>query len=126
MNSIVYMVQLYYLPQFYQIVRGDSAIISGLQLVPVLVSQTIGSYAGAWIIVKTGRCRPIILFSFAMWTLGIGLVSTLGVHSSRAPMIVFNVLCGIGAGSTFQTTLVSLQSAVDRDDMAGMNSFEIM
>ncbi|KAI0922568.1 hypothetical protein AcV5_009505 [Taiwanofungus camphoratus] len=33
-------------------------------------------------------------------------------------MIIYNVLCGIGAGLTFQTTLISLQSAVDRKEMA--------
>ncbi|KAH9940252.1 efflux pump antibiotic resistance protein [Amylocystis lapponica] len=117
-TGIVYMVQLYYLPQFYQVVRGDSAIRSGAQLIPILLSQTLGSYAGAYIVTKTGRCRPIILAGFALWTLGIGLLSSLRPTTRPAPLVLYSIMCGAGAGATFQTTLVSLQGAVARREMA--------
>ena len=35
-----------------------------------------------------------------------------------AKLIGFQLLCGIGAGQTFQTSLVAIQASVKREDMA--------
>lgn len=45
-------------------------------------------------------------------------MSTINPYSSDAHLIGYQVVVGIGAGQTFQTSLVAIQAAVERKDMA--------
>jgi hypothetical protein len=41
LSGMVFYAQLYYLPQYFQVVRGDSAIRSGVLLLPLILVQTV-------------------------------------------------------------------------------------
>ena len=41
LSGMVFYAQLFYLPQYFQVVRGESAIRSGVLLLPLIVVQTI-------------------------------------------------------------------------------------
>jgi hypothetical protein len=41
LSGMVFYAQLFYLPQYFQVVRGDSAIRSGVLLLPLIVVQTV-------------------------------------------------------------------------------------
>lgn len=83
------------------------------------------SFVSGWIVSKTGdyRVSPrcIILFFFhayllhcqinlylgyAIWTIAVGLLSTIGPKTSIAKLCGYQILAGIGGGQTFQTMLV--------------------
>jgi hypothetical protein len=49
---------------------------------------------------------------------GLGLLGTLDETSSLAKQIGYSILTGIGVGQTFQPSLVAIQGALDRKDMA--------
>lgn len=51
-----------------------------------------------------------------MWTIGLGMLSTLDEHTSLAKLIGYQILCGAGAGQTFQTGLIAVQAAVSRSE----------
>lgn len=53
-----------------------------------------------------------------MWATGMGLLATLDAHSSIAQQIGYSALTGVGVGQTFQPSLVAVQGALDRKDMA--------
>ena len=59
-----------------------------------------------------------LVVGFSIWTISVGLLSTIDVNTSMAKLIGFQLLCGIGAGQTFQTSLVAIQASVKREDMA--------
>lgn len=55
---------------------------------------------------------------FAIWTVGMGMMSTIHPTTPKAHIYGFQVLVGVGAGQTFQTSLIAIQASVGRKDMA--------
>lgn len=63
---------------------------------------------------------------FSIWTVGLGMLSTIGPDTSIARLAGYQILVGIGAGQTFQTSLIAIQASVERKDMAtatGLRNF---
>ena len=114
------------LPQFYQVVRRASPIHSGIMLIPLVVTQTITSFTSGFIVSKTGNYRFNLWVGFAIWTVACGLLSTISPTTSNAKLVGYQMLSGIGAGQTFQTSLIAIQASVKRSEMAvatGMRNF---
>ena len=66
------------------------------------------------------------MIGFAVWTIGLGLLSSINENTSIAKLVGYQILVGLGAGQTFQTSLVAIQACVERKDMAtatGMRNF---
>ena len=70
-----------YLPAFFQVVRGISPTISGLYLLPLMAGLLSVSIASGQIISKTGKYRFFPIAGTAMVTLGLFLLSLMGVDS---------------------------------------------
>jgi hypothetical protein len=49
---------------------------------------------------------------------GQGLLSTISPNISPAKLVGYQILSGVDAGQTFQTSLVAIQAAVKRNEMA--------
>ncbi|KAF8075225.1 MFS general substrate transporter [Lyophyllum atratum] len=125
-NGFLTVVQVFYLPTFYQTAFGYSPVKSGLLLLPLTVVQTFTSTAAGILVTWTGRYRELILLGWAMWAIGLGLLGTLDERSSLAQQVGYSVLTGVGVGQTFQPSLVAVQGALHRKDMAivtAMRSF---
>ena len=54
-NGAVFYSTLYYLPTYYQVVRGDTAIRSGVLLLPLILVQTVVSFVTGFVQSKTGE-----------------------------------------------------------------------
>jgi hypothetical protein len=117
---------LYYLPTYFQVVRGESPIRSGVLLLPLVTVQTVTAFASGIIVSKTGDYYWNLVVGFSIWTVGLGLLSTIDENTSLAKLIGYQILDGIGAGQTFQTSLVAIQASVERKEMAtatGLRNF---
>ncbi|KAI0366692.1 MFS general substrate transporter [Pilatotrama ljubarskyi] len=117
-NGFVFYSSLFYLPQYFQVGLGYSAIRSGIFLLPVLVSQTLASFISGQIITWTGRYRATIYVGFAIWTVACGCLSTVTPSTPKGVLVFFMLLAGTGAGGTLQTTTVAAQASVSRRDMS--------
>ncbi|ODO07242.1 tetracycline efflux protein [Cryptococcus wingfieldii CBS 7118] len=126
MNGLSFYATLYYLPQYFQVVRGDSAIRSGVLTLPLMLVQTVSSFASGILVSKTGDYWWNLVTGFSIWTVGLGLLSSIGTDTSIAKLCGYQVIVGFGAGQTFQTSLVAIQASVERKDMAtatGLRNF---
>ena len=54
-NGAIFYSTLYYLPTYYQVVKGVSAIRSGVLLLPLVLTQTVTSFVTGFIQSKTGE-----------------------------------------------------------------------
>ncbi|KAJ6560968.1 major facilitator superfamily domain-containing protein [Mycena sp. CBHHK59/15] len=125
-NGFLAVVQVFYLPTFYQLAYGYSPVKSGLLVLPLTLVQTFTSTASRLIVTATGRYRELILSGWAIWAIGLGLMATLDERSTLAQQIGYSLLTGVGVGQTFQPSLVAVQGALERKDMAvvtAMRSF---
>ncbi|KAI9848555.1 MAG: hypothetical protein M1837_007224 [Sclerophora amabilis] len=117
-NGWIFVVQVYYIPTFYQIAYGYSAVRAGALLLPLVLVQTLSSTLSGLIVTWRGRYRESILAGWLLWAAGLGLFSTLDETSGLEKQIGYAILMGFGVGQTLQPSLVAIQAGVPRRDMA--------
>jgi hypothetical protein len=122
-NGWNFLVQMYYIPSFYQLVYNYSAVRSAALLLPITLLQTAASTVSGLVVHWTGRYRESILVGWACWAIGLGLYSTLGPDDGLGKQIGYAVLTGVGCGNTLQPALIAVQAGVPRKDMAVVTSF---
>ncbi|KAK4058352.1 hypothetical protein OIO90_000510 [Microbotryomycetes sp. JL221] len=119
------LVQIFYIPQYIQIVRGDSAIRSGVLVLPLLLVTTASVFVSGQVVARTGEYKYHIVGGYACWCLSLGLQSTLDQNSSTAKLVGFLILTGAGQGQTLQTSMVAAQAAVERSEMSVVTSTRV-
>ncbi|KAL1915190.1 uncharacterized protein VTP21DRAFT_7466 [Calcarisporiella thermophila] len=109
---------IFFIPIFFQAARGESATQAGLQLIPFLVPLAFTVTFSGIVVAKTGSYRPFIVLGSVFSTIGSGLLILLDQHSSPGMSAGFLVICGIGAGFSFQTSLIAAQATLETQDIA--------
>ncbi|KAI1463433.1 MFS general substrate transporter [Daldinia caldariorum] len=122
-NGWNFVVQVYYVPTFYQLAYGYSATKAGAMLLPITLLQTLSSTLSGLVVHWVGRYRECILFGWVCWAIGLGLMSTLDQNSGLGAQIGYAIIIGVGVGNTLQPALIACQAGVERRDMAVVTSF---
>ncbi|KAL2180555.1 major facilitator superfamily domain-containing protein [Thermothelomyces heterothallicus CBS 202.75] len=118
LQGIVFISGSYYLPLYFQAVLGASPLMSGVYILPWVMSLSLTSAATGIVIKKTGRYLPCIIFGMAVMTLGFGLFTDLEPRANWAKIVIFQLIAGTGVGPNFQAPLIALQTTVEPRDMA--------
>ena len=108
---------LVYLPVFFQIVRGESPTISGLQLLPLMVGLLIVSIGSGQIISRTGHYRVFPIVGTGLVAVGLLLLSRMGVGTSSTVAGFYMFVLGMGLGSVMQVLVLLVQNAVPYSDL---------
>jgi EmrB/QacA subfamily drug resistance transporter len=101
-----------FLPLFFQIVRGESPTISGLQLLPLMVGLLIVSIGSGQIISRTGHYRAFPIIGTGLVAVGLLLLSRMGVGTSSDLEALYMVVLGMGLGCVMQVLVLLVQNAV--------------
>ncbi|KAF2663297.1 MFS general substrate transporter [Microthyrium microscopicum] len=117
-NGAGMMMLMYYLPIWFQAIKGASAIKSGIMLLPLVLSSVISAMASGIFVSKVGYYAPGFLFCSMTTAIGGGLLTTLTPESGHAEWIGYQVLIGIGLGCGMQGPMTVAQTVLDRKDIA--------
>jgi len=112
------LVVLYYLPIYFQAIKGVSAVRSGIMLLPMVLSTVIGSIGSGIIISRVGYYTPFFLLASVILPIGCGLFTTFSPSTGHAKWIGYQVIFGFGAGIGSQQPLNVVQTVLDRSDVA--------
>ena len=112
----------YFLPLYCQLVLSASPVLSGVYVLPFVISLGTVSIASGLFIKKTGKFLPIIWVGMAILTLAHGLYIKLPASASWPRIIIFQIVSGIGVGSLFLAPLIALQTHCEARDMATITS----
>ncbi|KAF2268872.1 MFS general substrate transporter [Lojkania enalia] len=107
----------YYLNIWFQVVKDDSAMQSGISTIPMLLSLVVMSIGAAVFTQKIGYYVPNMLFSPILCAVGAGLLSTISPSSSYSQWIGYQVLYGLGIGCGFQAPNLAVQTVLPRADV---------
>ncbi|KAK4132043.1 MFS general substrate transporter [Trichocladium antarcticum] len=118
LQGVVFISGSYYLPLYFQAVIGASPLMSGVYILPFVMSLSLVSAATGIVIKKTGKYLPCIVFGMAVMTLGFGLFIDLEARPNWPKIILYQIVAGIGVGPNFQSPLIALQTTVGPGDMA--------
>jgi EmrB/QacA subfamily drug resistance transporter len=111
-----------YLPVFFQIVHGESPTTSGLQLLPLLVGLIICSTGSGIVISKTGRYRVFPIAGTALITVGLLLLSRVGIGTSLIVAALYLFVLGVGLGCVMQVLVLIAQNAVPYSELGVVTS----
>ncbi|MFZ1249809.1 MAG: MDR family MFS transporter [Candidatus Saccharimonadales bacterium] len=113
---------LIFLPQYQQLVRGDSATKSGLMMLPFVAGMMVGSIGTGRMVSKIGKYRRFPIIGALVVALSFFLFSHIGIDTNRAVIGVWMLLLGFGLGLTMPVTTLAVQNAVDRSEMGTATS----
>lgn len=111
-----------FLPEYQQIVRGDSATLSGLLLLPLVFAMLIGVVGSGRLVTKYGRYRIFPIIGTLIMATGFWLFSHIGLTTSRLVLSFWMGVLGFGMGCFLQIMTVAVQNAVDRKDLGTATS----
>ncbi len=102
-----------FLPLYFQTVDGASPSQAGIRLIPLMGGVLIMSIVSGQVISRTGRYRAFPIAGTALMTIGLVLLSRLGVGTSAGSAALYLFVLGIGLGSVMQVLVLAVQNAVD-------------
>jgi EmrB/QacA subfamily drug resistance transporter len=106
-----------FLPLFQQTVQGASATNSGLLLLPLLLAMLVVSMVAGRVTTSTGKYKIFPLVGGALMTVGLFLLSTMDVHTSRFTSGLYMAVLGAGMGFIMQITMLIAQNSVEMKDI---------
>ncbi|KAL4798396.1 major facilitator superfamily domain-containing protein [Aspergillus venezuelensis] len=112
------MVMSYYLPIYFQSIRDDSALDSGVNLLPNIIAQLVTAVMSGFLIGKLGYYLPWCLGGAVFCAVGSGMLSTLSPTTSTAAWAAYQVLVGLGRGASTQAPMLAVQNGVAPDDLS--------
>lgn len=113
---------LVFLPEYQQLVRGDSATKSGLMLLPMVVGMMVGSIGSGRLISKIGRYRQFPIIGASLAIVAYSFFSTITATTNRAEIGAWMVLLGLGLGCVMPVTVLAVQNAVKREELGTATS----
>jgi EmrB/QacA subfamily drug resistance transporter len=113
---------LTFLPLYQQTVQHASPTGSGLMLIPLMLGSTVTSLVSGQVTSRTGRYKILPIVGGVIMTLGIFMLTHLGVHTTRLTSAICFVVLGIGMGFLMQITSLIVQNSVPQKDMGVASS----
>jgi len=111
--GIIMLGAMIFLPQYQQLVRGDSATKSGLMLLPLIAGMMTASIGSGRLISKIGSYRYFPMIGTLLVTLSFWLFGHITADTNRVVMGIWMVLLGMGMGSVMPTLNLATQNAVE-------------
>jgi len=109
---------VYFLPVWFQAIKGSSAVQSGIHLLPMLLPIVLASIITGLLVSRIGYYTPFMIFGVSLTAIGAGLLTTLQIDTPMAQWIGFQILYGFGLGFSTQAPNMAAQTVLPREDVA--------
>lgn len=106
-----------FLPQYLQIVKGQSPTASGLLTLPLMVGLLATSIGSGRAITRTGRYKVFPVVGLVVAAVGLALMALLSVDTPLPVAGVYMFVTGAGIGMVMQVLVLAAQNAVERKDL---------
>lgn len=103
---------IYYLPEWFQVVKGVGPIRSGVMSLPTFIPQIAAALLSGALAPKLGLLNPWVYIGCSFMAIGMGLYSTFDVSTNSAHWIGYQILPGIGFGLMAQMPVVAVQATL--------------
>ncbi|KAJ6512619.1 putative MFS toxin efflux pump [Mycena sanguinolenta] len=108
---------VFYVPIWFQAVKGVSAIKSGIDNLPMILALVISMIVSGGVTTAIGYYTPFMYLSTICMAVGGGLLTTLKVNSGHAQWIGYQVLVGLGCGAGMNQPVMAVQAVLDLKDV---------
>ncbi|MFF4249930.1 MDR family MFS transporter [Streptomyces sp. NPDC001663] len=111
-----------YLPTYLQYVDGDSATISGVRTLPMVIGLLIASVFSGNVVSKTGQYRYFPVVGSLVMGVGLYLMSLMGPSTGAWLESLYMFVLGTGIGLCMQVLTIAVQNTVDYADLGTATS----
>jgi MFS family permease len=112
-----FFITTYYLPIWFQAVKGASAVKSGIMNIPMLLSVTIFSVLAGAVVTTLGYFTPFMIIGSVLGAVGLGITSLFKPESGAGVWIGFQIVAGVGMGLGFQQPMIAVQTVLEMRDV---------
>ena len=109
---------LYWIAIWFQAVKGTTAVKSGIDTIPMVLSLTVAAIISGGMVRRTGYYVPPMYFGVICMSVGAGLMTTFTRETGSGKWIGYQVLFGFGIGVSMQQPSLAAQNTLDRTDIA--------
>jgi len=117
-HGIILWTILYFLPLYFEGVKGYTFVIAGVAALPQTVTVIPCAAMAGVIAAVTGHYRWALWAGWVLTAFGCGLMCLLGVSTTVAQWIFINGVSGIGMGLLFPSMQLGIQASVPQEDIA--------
>ncbi|KAF9692315.1 hypothetical protein EKO04_009600 [Ascochyta lentis] len=117
-HGIILWAILYYMPLYYQAVKGMGPILTGVAMFPWTFTVAPASIATGIAIAVTGHYRWANRAGWFLTTLGMGLLLLLKVNTTTVSWVFLQLVGGIGTGLLFPAMALAVQASATAKDQA--------
>ncbi|MCX4416878.1 MFS transporter [[Kitasatospora] papulosa] len=111
-----------YLPTYLQYVDGDSATLSGVRTLPLVIGLLAASIFSGNVVSRTGHYRFFPVIGSLVMAAGLYLLSRMGPGSGVWLESLYMLVLGIGIGLSMQVLTIAVQNTVDYADLGTATS----
>ncbi|KAL8398464.1 hypothetical protein RB596_005839 [Gaeumannomyces avenae] len=115
--SGAFLAAIYFIPIWFQSVKGATAVESGIMNLPMLLAVVVMSVVAGAAVTFWGYYAPFMLLGTLLTSVGFGLISTWGPDTDRPVWIGYQVLAGAGVGLGMQQPLMAVQAVLPIEDV---------
>ncbi|PCG91377.1 Major facilitator superfamily domain, general substrate transporter [Penicillium occitanis (nom. inval.)] len=108
----------YYLPIWFQAIKNDSAIESGVHILPFILSLVVATILTGVLTSRIGYYTPFLIIGICLAAIGVGLLTTLGVKTPVGQWVGYQILYGFGLGACFQAPNMAAQTVLPRNEVS--------
>ncbi|KAK1781260.1 major facilitator superfamily domain-containing protein [Copromyces sp. CBS 386.78] len=106
----------FFLPIWFQAVKNETAMRSGIHMVPFFVAQSVFSLIAGGIVSKIGYATPPAVIGSAIGTVGLGLLTLLNPNTTTAQWVGYQVLTAAGFGISIQQCFNAVQAVLGESE----------
>lgn len=111
------LIHSYYLPIWFQAIKGTSAIRSGVDMIPYMVANAFFSLFAGIFVSKNGLFAPPAILGCAIGTVGSGLLTTLNPATPQSRWIGYEFLISAGLGMAIQQGFSAVQATLPLEEV---------
>ncbi|KAI9717527.1 MAG: hypothetical protein M1812_004668 [Candelaria pacifica] len=112
-----FFVMVYYLPIWFQAIKGVSATKSGIMNLPMIMGLVILSVVAGAATTTLGYYTPFMIASSVFMSIGAGLMSTFKTDTNHAMWIGYQAMFGFGVGMGMQQPIIAAQTVLPLADI---------
>lgn len=122
LSGIAMFASILYIPQYQQIVRGNTPTESGLLLLPLVAGMLVSSIISGRLISKTGHYRKFPIIGTLLLIIGLWLFSHLTLTTSHVMLSFWMLVIGAGLGMFMQVATLAVQNSTPKQDLGSATS----
>lgn len=108
---------MYYVPLYYEFVKGFNTLKTGVAMLPVSLSIVLGATAAGYLVSWTGKYRRMIWLGWTISAVGMGILYLLDEHTSTVKWVGLSIPVGMGMGYLFGSLQFAIQAAVEPQEL---------